>query len=160
MVLWQGFVGFFKSIFTKSISVSDALFSKTLTVFCPPLPTEPQLCNSKPCLPSSELGSVEKEFSTEPLTTSFLYTIPHPLPLRIQENQKACANSANEGPRDQSHVEQPGVEATADTPRATCLSCNGSAKSHPLPVTQTSKYLICSPVPAEATSDRSPSVFP
>lgn len=65
-----GLCGVFLSPFlTKSIFVSDPLFSKALTVFCPPLPTEPQLLNNKPCVLNSELGSVEKELSTEPLTT-------------------------------------------------------------------------------------------
>jgi len=52
---------------TKSIFASDPLFSKTLSG--PPLPTEPQLLNSEPCVPNPELRSVEKELSTEPLTT-------------------------------------------------------------------------------------------
>lgn len=51
---------------TKFIFVGDPIFSKTFSHF---LPTEPQLINKKPLVLNSELGSVEKELSTDPPTT-------------------------------------------------------------------------------------------
>lgn len=60
--------------------------------------------------------------------------LSHPHPLAAYPGKsKVCANSANQGPWDESQGQPapPGVEATANTARASCLSCGGPAAPHP-----------------------------
>lgn len=53
------FGGSLSPFLTKCIFVNDPIFFKTLPrVFCPPLPTEPQLINKEPLVLNSELGEV------------------------------------------------------------------------------------------------------
>lgn len=62
--------------------------------------------------------------------------LSHPHPLAAYPGKsKVCANSANQGPWDESQGQPapPGVEATANTARASCLSCGGPAAPHPPP---------------------------
>lgn len=104
-ILWfcgRALWGFLKSISYKICLCEWRLFPNPLTVSCAPLPTEPQLLNNKPCVLNSELGSVEKELSTEPRTTSFQYTIPTPFCCISREIKK--------------HVQTPQIRARRTSP--------------------------------------------
>lgn len=68
--------GFFKSI--SYIIVSDRVFTKPLTVFCPLLPTEPQLLNNKPCILKPGLGSVEEGAACRTHNNIILIYLPPP----------------------------------------------------------------------------------
>lgn len=100
---------------TKHIFVSDPIFSKAL-------PTEPRLTNKKPLVLNSELGSVEKELSTDlPPTTQLPYPVPTPS-LCMQENQKCVQTPQIRGrgtsPRDNHHHQEWGPSSTSPSTRA------------------------------------------
>lgn len=83
--------------------------------------------------------------------------VSHPHPLAVYPGKsKVCANSANQGPWDESQGQPPlpGVEATANSARASCASAAVAQQHLTLHQSQTSKGWTPSPAPAELGTDQ------